>query len=227
MQHDVRAVLDRPIEEGRRERVVYDERHSRRVRHVGDGAQIGYVESWIADGLHVHCLCRLVDRSRERRRVVSVHEARRDPEPREGVLEEGEGAAVERRRGDDGITRLREIEERERLRRLPARRRDRRHSALEIGDPLLEGVGGGIHDAGVDVSELLEAEQAGGVLRAVEDVTRGGVDGDGAGVRRRVGFFLADVNRAGSKPGDVLLLDRGTHVVLLRNEWYSGGVARR
>jgi len=29
----------------------------------------------------------------------------------------------------------------------------------EIGDALLERVGGGVHDAGVDVSELLQSEQ--------------------------------------------------------------------
>src|SRR6202030_1262009 len=108
--------------------------------------------------------------------------------------------------------RLRKIEQRARLRSLPARRRDRRHAALEIGDAPLEGVRRRVHDAGVDVSELLESEQAGRVLGAVEDVTGGGVDGDGARVSPRRGAFLADVNRAGSKPGDVLLLDRGTHV---------------
>ncbi len=104
------------------------------------------------------------------------------------------------------------------MRGLATRRRDRRRPALEIGDPALECVGGRVHDARVDVSELLEAEKAGGVFRAVEDVARGGVDGDGARVRRRVGFFLADVNRAGSKADGAFLLDRGTHVLVLRNE---------
>ncbi len=96
MQHDVRAVLDRSTEERCRERVVYDERDSGRVRDIGDGAKIGHIKPGIADGFDVHCFSRLVDRRRERRRVVSVNEARGDAEPREGVLEECEGAPVQR-----------------------------------------------------------------------------------------------------------------------------------
>ena len=39
-----------------------------------------------------------------------------------------------------------------------ARRGD---SAFERGDALLEDVGGGVHDAGVDVAELLQARRGG------------------------------------------------------------------
>src|SRR6266566_7871246 len=61
MQHDVRAVLDRPAEERSCEGIVDDERYSCRVRDVGDGAQIGYIEPRISDGLDVNSFCRLVD----------------------------------------------------------------------------------------------------------------------------------------------------------------------
>src|ERR1039457_3384465 len=94
---------------------------------------------------------RLVDGGGHLLRVVRVHERRLDAEARERVLEQREGAAVERRRRDDGVARLGEVQERERLRGLPARRRDGRDAALELGEPLLEDVGRGVHEARVDV----------------------------------------------------------------------------
>ncbi len=69
----------------------------------------------------------------------------------------------------------------------PEAQAERRHAALERGDALLEHVRGRVHDPGVDVAELLQPEQARGVLGVVEHVGRGGVDRDGAGVGRRVG----------------------------------------
>src|SRR5690606_15873093 len=55
--------------------------------------------------------------------------------------------------------------------------------------PLLKHVGRRVHDAGVDVAELLEREQVGGVVRVAEDVGRGLVDGHRPGTRRRVGLL--------------------------------------
>ena len=53
-----------------------------------------------------------------------------------------------------------------------------------------------VHDPGVDVPELLEAEEPGGVRRVVEDVAGRGVDRHGPGVRGRV-RLLAGVQRPG------------------------------
>ena len=53
-------------------------------------------------------------------------------------------------------------------------------AAFERGDALLEDVGRRVHDAGVDVAELLKPEEAGGVVGVVEDVRRGLVDRHGA-----------------------------------------------
>ena len=43
--------------------------------------------------------------------------------------------------------------------------RDRGDAALELGDALLEDVGRRVHDPRVDVAELAQAEQVGGVRR--------------------------------------------------------------
>jgi len=60
----------------------------------------------------------------------------------------------------------------------------RPYAALEGGDPLLEDVGCRVHDPGVDVAEFLQPEEPGGVVGVVEDVAGGGVDRDGARLRR-------------------------------------------
>ena len=58
---------------------------------------------------------------------------------------------------------------------------------FERGDALLEHVGGRVHDPGVDVAELLEREQVGGVLGALELIGGGLVDRHRDGAGRRIG----------------------------------------
>ena len=49
-------------------------------------------------------------------------------------------------------------------------------AAVQRGHPLLEDVGGGIHQPGVDPAEFLQGEQVGGVFGALEDVAGGLMD---------------------------------------------------
>ena len=58
--------------------------------------------------------------------------------------------------------------ERERLRGLARGQGHAGRAAFESGHALFEDVGGRVHDARVDVAELLQAEQAGGVVGVVE-----------------------------------------------------------
>ena len=71
-------------------------------------------------------------------------------------------------------------------------------AAFERRHALFEDVGGGIHDAGVNVPELLQREQCGGVRGILEDVRGGLIDGHGARERCLVGC-VAGVQRAGSE----------------------------
>ena len=64
-----------------------------------------------------------------------------------------------------------------------------RNRILERRDALLQHVGRRVHDAGVDVAELLESEKVRGVLGIPELVARRLVDRDGAGTGGRVGFL--------------------------------------
>ena len=71
-------------------------------------------------------------------------------------------------------------------------------AAFEGGDALLKDVGGGVHDARVDVAELLEPEETGGVIGIVKDIRRGLVNRH----RARLGGgidLLAGMNGQGCK----------------------------
>jgi hypothetical protein len=109
-----------------------------------------------------------------RRPSKSSASAKRTVMPRlgQGVVEEVVGAAVERGGGDDLVAGVGEGGDGERLRGLAGGGGKGGRSAFERGDALLEDVGGGVHDAGVDVAELLQAEEAAGVVGVVEDGRR-------------------------------------------------------
>ena len=97
---DVRAVLDRPHQVGRRQRVVDHQRHAGVVRHVGHGLDVERQQVGVADRLGVDRLGLVGDRlaDRFRRRLAELD---LDPHLRQGVLEVVVGAAVEAGGRDD------------------------------------------------------------------------------------------------------------------------------
>ena len=121
------------------------------------------------------------------RRVRAVDEAGRDPQLRERPLEEVVGPAVQAGAADDVVAGPRQVEDRRRLGRLAGGEGQGADAALQGRDAGLEDARGRVHDPGVDVPELLQGEEPGGVVGVVEDVRRGGVDRDGPRVRRGVG----------------------------------------
>ena len=118
-----------------------------------------------------------------------------------GVLQQVEGPAVERRAGHDVVTRLGDIQQTEGRRGLPRGDQEGPDATLQGGDPLLHRILGGVHDAGVDIAELLEGEQVCRVFGVPEGVRRGLVDRQGPSAGGRIGA-LAGVNLSGLKaPG--------------------------
>src|SRR5438132_3516001 len=53
---------------------------------------------------------------------------------------------------------------------------DRRATALEAGDPLLQDGDRGVAEAGIDVAEIMEVEERGRVVHVVENIRSGLVD---------------------------------------------------
>ena len=105
-------------------------------------------------------------------RIVRIDEGHVDADAREGVVELIERAAIQRGSRHDVIARAAQRQDRHGLRRMPRARGQRAHAALQIGQALLKHIGGGIHDARVDVAEFLQRKQIGRVLRAAEHDTR-------------------------------------------------------
>ena len=195
--------------EDRREGVVDDDRHAVLVGDGGDAFEVRHVQARVADRLEVDGLGLAVDRLLELVQLGAVDEAEVDAVLGQRVLEEVVRAAVQRGAGDDVVAGAGQIEDRERLGRLAGRHAERPDATLEGGDALLEDVGGRVHDPGVDVAELLQPEEPGGVVGVVEDVARRGVDRDGAGLGRGVDA-LAGVDGEGfAAEGGCVLVGHG------------------
>ena len=120
--------------------------------------------------------------------VVGVlHEADLDADLGQRVVEQVVGAAVQPRAGHDVVARAGQVQDRERLRGLPGRQEQRRDAAFQRRDALLHDVLRRVHDAGVDVAGLGQAEQRRRVVGVVEGVGGGLVDRQGPGVGGDVG----------------------------------------
>ena len=201
LDHHVGAVLDGAAQVAAgREGVVDDERDAVVVGQPGQRRQVGDVVAGVADGLHVERLGLAVDGPGQVRGLHRVDQLHLDAEPRQRHLELVEGASVEPARRDDVVADLGDVGDGEELGRVAGGGGQRRHPALERRHPLLEDVGGRVHEAGVDVPERLEGEEVGPVLGRVEGVGGGLVDGH----RARVGAgggLLAGVHLQGLEAG--------------------------
>ena len=188
VHHDIRPVVDRPAEiTPRSERVIDHDRHARLMRHRDNGLEVRDVVARVADALDIDRLRLIIDQALELLGLVPLDEFRRDAQSGEGDFELVVGAPVQVARADDVVTGMRQGGDDHELRGLARGRPDGGSASFERGDTLFQHVDGGVHDAGVDVAEFLEPEQAGAVVGVIEHVARGGVDGHGAGVGGRVG----------------------------------------
>ena len=128
------------------------------------------------------------------------------------VGEQVPGAAVEVGRADDVVAGLGDVLDRHGRGRLAGGDGQRRDAAFERRDALLQHGVGRVHDARVDVAELLQREQVRGMLGVAELVGRGLIDRH----RHRVGGGVGAVAAAmqdDAFPGFLLL---GGHVGLPR-----------
>ena len=166
------AVLDR-LRQDRRERVVDQQRQPELVGRIGDGPDVRDVEARVADRLDVEGPGPVVGQGGEVLGRVALDPSHLDPEAGQGVGEQVVGAAVQAGRADDVVAGTCQVEDRQGFRCLSAGQSEARHAALERRDALLEDVGGGIHDPGVDVPELLEREEPRGVAGVLEVVGAG------------------------------------------------------
>ncbi len=83
-------------------------------------------------------------------------------------------------------------------RRLATGKRQPGRAAVQRRQPLLQHIGGRVHQPRIDVAELFQGEQVGGVIGVTEYVTGRRVDRHRARVRGRV-RFLAGMQRFGGQ----------------------------
>ncbi len=189
VHHDVGAVLERAQQEGRGHRIVDDQRHPGGMRDLGDGGDVGDVATRVADGFDEHRLGALVDHRGERRRISRISKARLDAVLRQRVRQQVEAAAIQRAGGDDVVAGLCNGLDGIGDRGLPRGQRQRTDAAFQRSQALLQYVGGGVHDARIDIARYLQVEKVGTVLGVIEGIRHRLVD------RHR--------HRAGSRVGTV------------------------
>lgn len=145
------------------------------MRRLGNGLNVGDIIPRVADALNVHSLGLVVDGSANVLGLVAVDELGLDAQAGEEDLELVVGAAVEVGGGHDVVAGLGEGRDGDELGALARGRGQRGDTTLESGDALLEDVHGRVHDAAVDVAELLEAEEPRAVGRVIEGVALRGM----------------------------------------------------
>ena len=161
------AMLDR-LAQHRTGRVVHDQRNAELapdLRHFGDGENS---ELWVGERLAVIAARPRIAGTAEILRVRRIDEAAFDAHGAHGVLKQIPGAAIDVGRAQKIIAGVTDVLHRKQRRRLPRGETECGHAAFERGDALLQHGLGRIHDAGVDVAELLEREQVGRVLGRTE-----------------------------------------------------------
>ena len=196
---DVRAVLNGSQQVGRGEGAVDDQRNTVAVRNFRDGFQIDDVGIRIAERFGIEQLCVRLDGGFKIRGVGGIDEADGQPLLVQGVGEEVVRAAVEVGRGDNVVARDGDV-----LNGVGDGRRaggggQRACAALQRGNAALEDIGGGVHQAGIDIARLGQAKAPGGLRGVLEDIGGRGVNGDGSGVGCGIGRFLSGVDLDGFK----------------------------
>ncbi len=185
-------------------RVVDHQRDAVGVRNTGDALDVEHVVLGVRDDLaEEHLRVRLDGRFPLGEVVGIVDEGDLDAELRQRVVQQVVGAAVQRRRGDDVVAGLAQRHERERFGSLTGCNGERAGEPDRRGAAAFERVDAGferglrrVHDAGVDVADLGEAEQVGGVVGVAELVRRRLIDRHRPGAGGRIGL-AADVNLLG------------------------------
>ncbi len=175
IDHDRRAVIERARQD-RRGGVVHDQRNAEFAADRRDLGDREDRELRVGQGLGVIGAGAVIGGAAESLRVGRIDEADLDALVLQRVGEQVPGAAVEVGRGDDIVAGAGEVLHRIGRGRLAGGHRQRGDAAFERRDALFEHVGRRVPDAGIDVAELLQREQVGGVLGVVELVGGGLVD---------------------------------------------------
>ncbi len=188
-------MFDGAEEGGRGECGIHHEREMVFLRDGGISLDVRDVKRGIADRLNEEEARFFCNRRLDGREIVDRREIHLDARVRQDGVELREGAAVEVARRDDLVAGAGDVRNGEEDRRRPGGEGPRRRAALQRREALLQHVVRRVHEPGVDVAEFLESEQIRAMLRIVEVVGGGPVDGDRPRMGRRIAVrILPGVN---------------------------------
>ena len=157
----------------------------------GNGRDIGDIAARVADRLDKDRLGPAINQGGKIGRVIAGGKAGADAPLRQRVRQQVVGAAVQRTGGDDVVTGLGNGLDRIGDRRLARGQGQRANAAFQRRHALLQHIGGGVHDPGVDVARHLQIEQVGPVLGVIKGIGHGLVDGHCHCTGGRVGAVTA------------------------------------
>ncbi len=188
MGDDIRAVLERAAQHRGRHGVVDDQRNAAVMRDIGDRRDVGDDAARIGQALDEDAAGLVVHRRAHVLRLVDIDETGFPAELAKRLAHLVERSAIQLARRDDVAPRLHQRVERDQLRRMPARHAQRADAAFQRGNLAFQRVIGGVHDARIDVPELLQREQVCGMLGAVEDIACRLVDRRDPRIGRGIGL---------------------------------------
>ena len=188
VDRDIDAVLERPEQRRSQHRVIHDHRQAVLVGGVGDGAEIGHIVLGIPDRFQVHQAGVLIHQLVDLLGMIGIEEPHLDAQLLQGLGEERPGASVQAGGGNEVLPGVRDGEDRGDDGRLARGEGQPADAAIERGEPLLQHVVGGVHQARVDVAELAQPEKIRRRIGVFENVARCRVNRDRP--RRRGGVGL-------------------------------------
>ena len=181
VDNDVGAPLEGTIEDRGERSVIDDERDAGFLCDGGYFLHRENIERRIAETFAEEGFGVGLEGAFEGVGIGGVDEVHLDTQFRQRVVEEIVGSSVELGDGDDVIPAAGDIEDGVGDGGLARGVGEGARATFEGGHTLLEHIGGRIHDPGVDVTELFEAKEIGGVFGIPEHITGGLIKGDRAG----------------------------------------------
>ncbi len=161
------------------------------VSHRGNGLQINDIPRRITDRFTEDGACLVVDQSFQTGRIVVLSEAHFDTLFGQHMGKQGIGPSIEQRDRHNIVAFFCNRQDGVIDRRTAGTDREAGDSPIQFGDPLFQDIGGGIHDARVDVPWNRQIEQIRPMLGIVKFIGNRLIDGNRNGFRRRVGLISA------------------------------------
>ena len=160
--------------------------------------EVGDIVLRIANAFEIDASRVLVDEVVNFFGMIRIEETNLDAHILEGLGEERPGSAVKTRRRDEVLAHVTDRLKGRCDRRLSRGEGESGRAAVHRSQALFENIVRRVHQPAIDVAELGEAEEIGGMFRAVENIRGRRVDRDGTRVRGRVGH-LTRVDSKGSE----------------------------